>query len=70
MVFFQIASQDPLEILVRSKRHALSMQIYAGWDSSVGNTCSKNANIFVGDSDLANFAHAITTPHGVHIVSI
>ena len=25
--------------------------------------------IFVGDSDFANFAHAMTTPHGAHIVS-
>jgi hypothetical protein len=30
---------------------------------------SKNAKILVGDSDFSNLAHAMTTPHGAHIVS-
>ena len=52
------------ETAVWSTWQALSMQIYAGWDSSVGYTDSKNLRILVGDSYLSNFTHAITTPHG------
>ena len=45
------------------------MQTHAGQDSSVGYNDSKNLRILVGDSDLSNFVHAITTPHGAQIVS-
>jgi hypothetical protein len=45
------------------------MQIYDGRDSSVGYTLAENLRIFVGDSALSNFVHAITTPHGAQIVS-
>ena len=45
------------------------MQIYSGLDSSVGKTDCKNSKIFVGDSDFANFAHAMTIPQGAQIVS-
>ena len=54
---------------VQSTRQVLSMQIYAGRDSSVGYTDCKKLRILVGDSALSNFFHAITTPHGAQIVS-
>ena len=53
---------------VRSTQQALSMQIYAGQDSSVGYTSCKKLKILVDDSDLSNFFHVITTPHGAQIV--
>jgi hypothetical protein len=47
----------------------LSIHTYDGHASSVGKILSKNARIFVRDSDLANLAQTMTTPHGAQIVS-
>ena len=54
---------------VRSTRHALSIQMYAGRDSSVGYIVSNQCKILVGDSALGNFVQAMTAPHGAQIVS-
>jgi len=68
VVDFQL-SQLPSARLVRSTRQALSMQTYAGRDSSVGKMDSRKRRMFVGDSALGNLAHAMTTPHGAQTVS-
>ena len=68
LVWDQLA-QLPSTLLCLRTAHALSMQMYAGLDSCVGYTVSKNAKILVGDSALANLVQAMTTPHGAQIVS-
>jgi hypothetical protein len=48
---------------------ALSMQIQAGRGTPEEYIEVRKATILVGDSDRANFAQAITVPHGAYIVS-